>query len=997
MKKHDNVESISYLSPAQFAMLMESVLEPGRGLHIEQVVMTLRGELDESCLCSALECQMERHPITRTVFVYKAQKEPLQVVFRRVPLPMERYSWRTLPESDRSQALHAFLGDDRRRGFIPSRPGLMRFTLLELESDHHELIWTYHHLIMDGWSTALFVQQLFDAYCARTSGRLSDFSPPPPFSTYVEFLRTRDERRARKYWRRTLKDMREPTRLDLFSADPSREQEVCDVQTFVPADTTTALRTVARSHRLTLNTIVQGIWAALLECYSGCEHVVFGTTVTDRPSEIEGIEGTVGSFISTLPFRTSVPGTTSMCSWLAQVQNTHLELREFAHCTPGQILGWSNLDKALFESVLVFQNYPSDWSRLGNDHLQVKVQAHGARTRYPLILLVGDASELSLRLFYHSDRMDKMRAQKISNDFRRICTAFANSPNDSVYALQARAGVERRTFAVSTDDVPQARTSRSPVEEILSGLWSRVLKLSPKDHTRDTFVSLGGHSLLMAQIVSQANKTFGVDLSLGQAINAISMSEMARIIEDARCAHRRGSAAPIVPLDAHSARLPSVGQLETWRQLQASNRLAHPQYVVQRMRFAHTTLDLKIVESAFSRVCEHCDTLRTVFAEDGTPRTASNASLAPRVEFIDLSGCSDNELGLRLSELALSDAITNLSIDHAPMAHLRLVRLTGERSCLLLTLHRLIGDGRSAAIVLEEVLQICTQSSIWKESLQSLGSLEYAAFAAWQREWLQGTAMDAQMTYWKKRIRTPLISKQDATVEQNSSWSQPHHALSLGGADVSVQILDELGRNLTLNRFAILAAALHVAMYKSMGIAELVIWTTFHGRLRAELDRVVGPFENTLPLYSALSEESSFSDFAQRVRDEFCGAHEHQDVPVMTLRRGFPDLDELGPCRAAVHVDLEEEEASPPCAVPGNGIGNWQVPGVGSRWRLATWNGRIHGIVTYDDRIFTQNEVECVDSAFGVVLEHACAKPSETLAGLLAVQASASRDSTASV
>ena len=258
----------------------------------------------------------------------------------------------------------AYLDSDRRRGFIVSQPPLSRSTIVRLGDDLHELIWTIHHAVIDGWCLSVLLQEVVEIYESTRGGYEPGLRPVRPFRDYVAWLRDRDDAQAEGFWRQALRGVTAATPLGLERSSshgrgPSR-LKVDDRETALSSDITARLQTVGRAHRLTLSTVIQGAWALLLSRYSGRSDVLFGVTVSGRPPELPGVESIVGLFINSLPLRVEVTEAAFLIPWLSKIQATMAELRRFEAVPLSRIQTWSALPAGvpLFESIVIVQNLP---------------------------------------------------------------------------------------------------------------------------------------------------------------------------------------------------------------------------------------------------------------------------------------------------------------------------------------------------------------------------------------------------------------------------------------------------------------------------------------------------------------------------------------------------------------------------------------------------------------------------------------------------------------
>ncbi len=376
----ENIEDIYELSPMQRGMLFHTLYAPHSGVYIEQAIYSIQDSLDIGTLYKAWVYLVTQHSTLRTAFLWEELDEPVQVVYQTVQVPWEQHDWRGLPSGDLHTRLDELLAEDRVRGFDLALAPLLRLILIRVANDTSFLLFTHHHLLLDGWSLTIVIQEAFSAYRMLRSGQEPFFKSRRPYGDYINWLRSRNLAEAETFWRHYLQGFTTPTPLMIDAPGNPASVEEGDGNTQVSpitqntteklefrlrggrpvelqgftlsVDTTATLRAFARKHQLTLNTLVQGAWALLLSRYSGETDVVFGATVAGRPVDLTGAEAMVGLFINTLPVRAQVPMQANLLTWLSQLQAQQAEARQYDYSPLVQVHGWSEIPRwqPLFEA-----------------------------------------------------------------------------------------------------------------------------------------------------------------------------------------------------------------------------------------------------------------------------------------------------------------------------------------------------------------------------------------------------------------------------------------------------------------------------------------------------------------------------------------------------------------------------------------------------------------------------------------------------------------------
>ncbi|AVH69210.1 non-ribosomal peptide synthetase [Nostoc sp. 'Lobaria pulmonaria (5183) cyanobiont'] len=446
--KNKNIENFYPLSPMQQGILYHSLAAPKSGNYFEQFSWTLQGKLNIPAFHRAWHYVVERHSILRTCFVWEGLKEPVQVVHGQVTLPWQEYNWQHLSPDEQQQKLEVFLESDRSGGFELTQPPLMRFTLVQLSDTSYNFIWSHHHLLLDGWSVALIFKEVLACYKAFSNGEDVYLEPIRSYRDYIVWLQQQNLSEAETFWQQALKGFTAPTQLwtdqkarkSLTPEDDYTQQKIQ-----LSAVTTAALQSVAQQHQLTLNTLVQGAWALLLSRYSGQEDVVFGAVGSGRPATLAKAESMVGLFINTLPIRVKISSEEFLLPWLQKIQTQLVEARQYEYSPLVKVQGWSEVPKglALFDNIVVFENYPVDASVQQRDvNFKIEDFSSFERTNYPITLTVIPGEKLSLQIACDdSDRFDTIT--RILGHLQTLLEGMVTNPQQRLSELPLLTEVEQ--------------------------------------------------------------------------------------------------------------------------------------------------------------------------------------------------------------------------------------------------------------------------------------------------------------------------------------------------------------------------------------------------------------------------------------------------------------------------------------------------------------------------------------------------------------------------
>lgn len=407
------IEDIYPLTRMQQGLLFRCVSHPDSPVFMGQWWALLEGPLKPDLLIDAWQAVVDRHPVLRTGFNWELKDKPFQVVHRQARLSVSRPDWSNgdwSNENDWRDRLSAFLSEDRAQPFALKRPPLLRIHLVRLAETRHLLVWSRHHLTVDGWSLGALLEEVFAIYAARLGGSEAQLPAPIAYRRYVEWERSSLSEGALAYWRTALAGFNADPG-DSVSINPKEIPAICEVVRHLDAPEKEHLAVFAREHGLTVNTLVQGAWGLALARRSGCNDLLAGSVETVRPSHLQGSGGTViGMQIAVLPVRYRLDDR-PLREWLLALQAAMVEGREagaIGFDRLREIIGVRH-DALPFESLVGFQNYPLDESRaLGKAGLTLVQSGDITLPDMPLNLMVeAQDGGLALRLMADGRRYGK--------------------------------------------------------------------------------------------------------------------------------------------------------------------------------------------------------------------------------------------------------------------------------------------------------------------------------------------------------------------------------------------------------------------------------------------------------------------------------------------------------------------------------------------------------------------------------------------------------------
>ncbi|MCC5667072.1 amino acid adenylation domain-containing protein [Nostoc sp. CHAB 5784] len=498
------IENIYPLSPMQQGMLFHSLYAPNSGAYVIQVSYELHGSLNIPAFEEAWQHLVNRHAVLRTAFVWDKLEKPLQVVGKQVKCPITHLDWRNYSTTAQQQELTTLLQKEQQQGFSLSQAPLMHITLIQLAPTVYQFVWSYHHLLLDGWSMPILLQEFLMIYGGYSRGQTPRLSNPRPYRDYIAWLQQQNVSQAETFWKQHLQGFTTPTRLGIGQRSDARPDNLSTHYTeqsiHLTCEQTQQLYNFAKQQQITLNTLVQAAFALLLSRYSGEMDILFGTVCSGRPGTLTGVESMVGLFVNTLPLRVLVSPQQKLYSWLQKIQLQQVEIRQYEYSNLTDIQRCSEVPRSLplFETLVVFENYPVEPAlKQSLETVQIRNIHATEQTNYPLTLYAVADSQLSLRLLSDRDRYTEDNITQLLQQLKTLLLGMLTQGDCLLVQLPLLSPIQQQQILVDWND-----TAREIPNQCLDELFAQQAKHSP-DATAVVFEE---QRLSYAELNAKANQ-----------------------------------------------------------------------------------------------------------------------------------------------------------------------------------------------------------------------------------------------------------------------------------------------------------------------------------------------------------------------------------------------------------------------------------------------------------------------------------------------------------
>ncbi|MCY9752700.1 amino acid adenylation domain-containing protein [Paenibacillus alvei] len=469
------IENIYSLTPMQKGMWFHSALDRQTAAYFEQTRFTMRGALDVQLFERSWMELAKRHLVLRANFVKGPAGEPLQIIYRDKPVGFEYEELLHLQPDEKQAYLDKKAEDDKLRGFDMEHDALVRVTILRTEEQSYHVLWSFQHILMDGWCLPQLTQELFETYSALASGKQPVGDKGSDYGAYIEWLEKQDDQAASGYWTAFLAGYEGQTVLPgQKEAQPNGRFTADHVTAELGKDLSERMDRVAKERLVTVNTLLQAAWGVMLQKYNGTNDAVFGSVVAGRPAEIPGIESMIGLFINTVPVRVTSEGDTVFADLMAKLQERALESGRYDHYPLYEIQARSMQKQNLINHIIAFENYPVD-----EQMEQAGDQQHGdltitdvqmeEQTNYNFNVTVVPGAEIEIRFDFNAEVFDKDSIERLKGHLVHLLEQVTDNPEITVGELELVTEAEKADllgrFNDTTTEFPRRKTLNQLFEE----------------------------------------------------------------------------------------------------------------------------------------------------------------------------------------------------------------------------------------------------------------------------------------------------------------------------------------------------------------------------------------------------------------------------------------------------------------------------------------------------------------------------------------------------
>ena len=484
----------------------------------------LNTDLDKDVFVQSWQELAKRHSALRTQYRWENISHPVQIVQQEHILNIDFKDWTSMDRNTYKKRFDQFIQTQKKEGINLLGDEIHRIYCIQKSENIYGLIWICHHINIDGWSSAIVLNELLTIYSNIVQGKPILLNKLPDQTQFLKWKKNKSVQ-SKSFWSQYLSNLGD---LRILANKPLSNLSLKEDGLILPTEVVNNLKTLLKQNRLTLSTFFQGLWGYLLSNLLGTKDVIFGTIVSGRSIDFANIEKMVGMFTNILPSRVKIDHQTVGVGWLQNLQSDNYSLVKHSLSNITDILSSIDFNGSLFDSVFIFENYPSQI--LGNETIRLENASSDIVSSYPLSIIILPKEKIEIKIRYNETIIDKFLVHQIISSINAIISGFVNS---QIFPKIESSDLNSFENLGTINEV-STRATREPTNElelILWRIWKDVLNL-PNISIDDNFFDIGGSSFTAIQVFSKIQAELQLDISPVVLLKQGSISLLAKLIQN---------------------------------------------------------------------------------------------------------------------------------------------------------------------------------------------------------------------------------------------------------------------------------------------------------------------------------------------------------------------------------------------------------------------------------------------------------------------------------
>ncbi len=513
---HPKVQAILPLTFMQNALLFHSLsTEDDQGfIHVK---LDLLGNLDIERLKNSWQTLVNRHDVFRSSIHWEKIKTPVQVVHREADHQWKLVDLSNETEETQGQKIADFQKEDKGRGFDFNKASVSRVSIFRLSDEDHLMIWSCHHLLLDGWSSANVIRELAMLYNEKDTTNPISLPPVPSIKDFKRDSRENDIESARMFWQQYLEGFESPSLVSKYENSNASSQGFVSKKFSFHADEFVKLEAYAKANKLTLTSVLQMAWSIVLSGMQDSDDVIFGNIVSVRSPRLKNADLMCGLFTNMLPVRAQIDPDETLSTLGHRIQKNQGSTKDFSYSSLDNLQKWIDWPGylPLFDHIFVVENFP--WKDIETEELTFSNFRSGITSSYPLTVVVKIDGSLKLDLIYDQAKISEQLVEFFGENLIKVLETVNNGSDLSIgYIHKDLPQLKFETLKTASEaslgrsQNPQIDQPSNPMELKLTGIWENLF-MQDGIGIHDNFFEIGGKSLLAVQLFQRIQKELNVN------------------------------------------------------------------------------------------------------------------------------------------------------------------------------------------------------------------------------------------------------------------------------------------------------------------------------------------------------------------------------------------------------------------------------------------------------------------------------------------------------
>lgn len=881
--KLSDIDKIFPLTIMQQSLLFHNLKDERKNAYFNQHIIEMQGELDIDAFRKAISALSERFEIFRTRIIYKKIEKPVQVVLKHSEIDYEYIDLSDFSGDNQKAEIEQFLENDKEKGFNIDKDILCRITLIKLSDNRFINLWSYHHILMDGFCISIIADDFFKIYDCMKNNEKPDLSETVSYQVYESWLSHQDKDKALTYWNNYLKDYKG---ISVVPADKNESGE--DIQIFISQLDDSVYKSVMRyccENNITMNILVQCAWGILLQAYNDSEDVVFGGVTAARPLHLKDYDKIVGMFVNTLPVRVKTDSDTSLKKLLETLNTDFLNAVSNSYVSLGEIQSAGKFSGELVSHLYAFQNFSLDNLYSGAEKTGIKITGMHIKhtSNYDFTVEIIQREKFEFKITYNAKKYTLEYISKISDNFFALLENIAVSDISDIVELRKMVSVsphieksvQENNFA---EEQPYEYIAPSTELEIkLADIFRKVLGTERVGVTDDFFL-MGGNSIKGMQVTALCEKQ-GIPLKLSELFVGCNISNIAKLIQKKNKSENKSEEKKPVPEDWYKPfplndiqKAYIIGQDSSFELGSFS-----PQYYTE----FEGDIDIERLSESFDKVIEHQMALRTKIIDINNQIIVENMDKT-EIPVIDATAYDEKSLNELLSSIRDSMSIHRVSIEDFPYFKLKAVKLKDNYYRICFNMDCLCVDGFGLGMMLQQIRDVYNNPEVEFKPIE----FSVRDYSMYTEELKNSPKYQEDKKYWLDRVDTLPISLElpvnDTSEIRNPRFLRQEYLLSYDEYDRLKRFAAE---NKVTVPSVICAAYMEVLSFWS-GQSKFTVNMTVFDRhnFNHDVENIIGDFTKLIYIESD-TEPQSFIEKSRKVNANIISDLEHNTFNSMEMSR----------------------------------------------------------------------------------------------------------------